>query len=92
MTSPRDDGPEQTTVTVLAFGAVADVVGAPRLDLVLSEESCVSDVLQRVLDQYPGLASRRTVLRVAVNGVYAAEADRVLPGDELALIPPVAGG
>ena len=39
-----------------------------------------------------GSPSRRASIRVAVNGTYAAPEDPVAYGDEVALIPPVAGG
>ncbi len=41
---------------------------------------------------YPVLATRPSSIRFARNGAYADIDDRLADGDELALIPPVAGG
>ena len=45
-----------------------------------------------IVERYPGLEPYRGCLRLAINGTYASLEDAVKPGDELALIPPVAGG
>jgi len=45
-----------------------------------------------LLSRYPALAPHRRSIRIAVNGTYAFATDPVRPGDEIALIPPVAGG
>jgi molybdopterin synthase catalytic subunit/molybdopterin synthase sulfur carrier subunit len=50
------------------------------------------DLLALACVRWPRLAPFRGCLRVAVNGAYAAPVDAVGAGDEVALIPPVAGG
>jgi molybdopterin converting factor small subunit len=45
-----------------------------------------------LIARFPSLAPHRSSLRIAVNGSYAFASDPVAGGDEVALIPPVAGG
>jgi len=79
-------------VTLLAFAGVRDVIGAAELRLPLSAPCTAAELLAEVCRRYPALAPWRASIRVAVNGAYAAAGDPVSPGDEVALIPPVAGG
>ena len=78
------------TVDVLLFASYADAIGAPRVAVDLPHDATVRDVLQRVRD----LAGKRVPERplVAVNKRYAHDDQRVSPTDEIAIIPPVAGG
>lgn len=78
-------------ITVRFFASYADSLGLARTQLALDSGSRVSDVLASVA-RLPGAAGLPKNPRVAVNQIFA-EADTVLKmGDEVALIPPVAGG
>ena len=79
-------------VRVLAFAGARDVLGSPELRFPLPGPCTASELLGQVCARYPALVPYRGSLRVAVNGVYAAPGDPVRAGDEVALIPPVAGG
>lgn len=84
--------PVASTVKMLAFAGVRDIVGAPELDLPLPASCTAEALLRDVCARFPALAPYRASLRVAVNGSYANPGDPVVAGDEVALIPPVAGG
>ena len=78
---------------VLAFAGARELVGAAEVEVeVDSPHSTVAELLDRLCDRYPGLQAYRPIIRVAVNGAYASDGDPVVAGDEVALIPPVAGG
>jgi molybdopterin converting factor small subunit len=78
------------TVTVLLFASYADAFGRPRIDVPLVPRSTVADLVTLLRDGHAGTLPPRPL--VAVNQEYAGY-DRVIqPGDEIALIPPVAGG
>ena len=77
-------------IRLLAFGGTKQILHASELHFPLEAPSSVADLLDRICHDYPALAKRS--LRLAVNGAYAQPGDRVAPGDEVALIPPVAGG
>jgi molybdopterin converting factor subunit 1 len=78
-------------ITVRFFASYADSLGLARTQLALDSGSRVSDVLASVA-RLPGAAALPKNPRVAVNQIIA-DADTLLKtGDEVALIPPVAGG
>src|SRR5262249_30815194 len=52
----------------------------------------VAGAWQMLVDAYPALGPAATSIRFARNGAYADATEGLVDGDELALIPPVAGG
>ena len=78
-------------VTVLLFASYADALGNDELDLTLPAGATVEDAIHQV-SQLPGAERVPPAPLVAVNERYASLQQRLSPGDELALIPPVAGG
>jgi sulfur-carrier protein len=79
------------TITVLLFASYADAFGRERLAVPIESGATVGDIVARV--RADGGANRLPPRPlVAVNREYAPY-DRVLSADdEVALIPPVAGG
>ena len=82
---------EPMSVTVLLFASYADALGASSLRVDLPVDATVADVLAR-LRARPGAERLPPSPLVAVNQRYATAASLVRPGDEVAVIPPVAGG
>ena len=78
------------TVTVLLFASYADALG-PTVELQLGAEPTVADVVQR-LTSLPAGGRLPPRPLVAVNQSYATYDHPVRAGDEVAVIPPVAGG
>jgi MoaE-MoaD fusion protein len=78
------------TVTVLLFASYAESVGVSSLSLELPEGARVQDALMRVRERAASALPAKPL--VAVNQVYARITDPLRGGDELAIIPPVAGG
>jgi molybdopterin converting factor subunit 1 len=79
------------TVTVLLFASYADALGTRSMPVDVAPGATVADVVTHVRS-LPGATRLPSQPMVAVNERYA-KADRVLePGDEVAIIPPVAGG
>ena len=79
------------TVTLLLFASYADALGASTLDMELPQEATVGDLLSAVRAR-PGADKLPPAPMVAVNQRYATLESIVREGDEVALIPPVAGG
>ena len=79
------------TIAVLLFASYADVLGGDRIVLELPSGASVRDLLERVA-QLPGGDRLPPTPMVAVNYAYAGPHQRLKVGDEVALIPPVAGG
>lgn len=78
-------------VRVRLFGQHREAAGVPAVEMELAVGSTASDVL-RVLRDHPAVNAPLSGAAVAVNHEYSP-ADRVIRrGDEVAIIPPVAGG
>ena len=80
-----------STVTVQLFASYAESFGGSTLELPLEAGSTVADLLDRVR-LLPGASILPRSPRVAVNRKFAAADQVVNSQDEVALIPPVAGG
>lgn len=78
-------------ITVRFFASYADSLGLDQTELTLDAGSSVTDVLASVA-QMPGAQALHARPLVAVNHVYAGPATLLEQGDEVAVIPPVAGG
>ena len=79
------------TVTVLLFESYADVIGRSSLELSLPPGSTVSAVVAELSALAAGERLPPRPL-VAVNETYASLSTVLASGDEVAVIPPVAGG
>ncbi|CAA9421911.1 MAG: Molybdopterin synthase sulfur carrier subunit [uncultured Rubrobacteraceae bacterium] len=79
-------------IEVLLFGAAADRAGTRKIQLELEGGTTLAEVWPRLVDRHPELSSMRDTLAFAVNGEYARMDERVGPGDEVAVLPPVSGG
>ena len=76
--------------TILTFAAARELVGE-RLTLDLPPELCTRDLRREILSAYPALSELKN-FAIAVNEAYAFPDEPVRPGDEIVIIPPVAGG
>lgn len=79
------------TIAILLFASYADALGGERITLDLPAGACVRDLLDRIR-LLPGADRLPLAPVVAVNQEYAAPHHRLTSGDEVAIIPPVAGG
>ncbi|MEY4609523.1 MAG: hypothetical protein RL625_1740 [Gemmatimonadota bacterium] len=77
------------TITVLLFASWADALGS-RLSVALPEGASVADLLRELAGRAVGRPL--PVPMVAINQRYATPGQRISMGDEVAIIPPVAGG
>jgi molybdopterin converting factor small subunit len=78
-------------VTVLLFASYADALGASSLTVELPANATVADVLADLRSR-TGSERLPPAPLVAVNQRYAGVTSAVCEGDEVAVIPPVAGG
>ncbi len=75
-------------MTVLFFGVLAEVVGNSKIEM---DPSPDTDSLRNALfQQYPALAHHAVVL--AVNLARVQNNTALSPTDEVAMLPPFAGG
>ncbi len=79
------------SITVLLFASYADSLGANSLEVDLQPGWTVADIVSHVRT-LPGATSLPAEPLVAVNERYAKRDRLLAAGDEVAIIPPVAGG
>ena len=83
--------PASLTVRVLLFASYAESLGAEALDLTLSSPATVGGVVER-LRALPGGRLLPPKPLCARNLAHADAAEPVADGDEIAILPPLAGG
>ena len=79
-------------VRLLFFAVLRDITGTSSADLEIPEGTRAADVWQRLCLDYQRLAGYTQPPMTAINESYAAPDTVLRDGDELAFIPPVAGG
>jgi molybdopterin converting factor subunit 1 len=80
-----------SNLTVQLFASYAESFGSQSLNIQIDEGATVRDLVGR-LRLLPGAETLPASPRVAVNRKFASADQPIHPGDEVALIPPVAGG
>lgn len=80
-----------SVVTVQLFASYADIFGAPQLEIPLDPGSTVADLVRRI-QSLPSGNLLPASPKVALNRKFASPDKLIGSGDEIALIPPVAGG
>ncbi|MDD5262730.1 MAG: MoaD/ThiS family protein [Methylacidiphilales bacterium] len=77
---------------VFLFHTLKDSAGTDRIDLAFDKPLDAAGLWELLIAHAPALASHRKSARIACNQGYLAPGERIHPGDEVALIPPVSGG
>jgi molybdopterin synthase catalytic subunit len=80
------------TVRVLLFATYADLAGREAVDIPSLPQATVADVLRHLRAAVPGADRLPSRPLVAVNRVHASLETQVSDGDEVAILPPMAGG
>jgi molybdopterin converting factor small subunit len=83
--------PPRLTVRVLLFASYAETLGAEALQLTLPSPATVGGVLER-LRAFPGGGLLPPKPLCARNLAHATWDEPVADGDEIAILPPLAGG
>ena len=79
-------------VEVLFFAAARERAGTDRESVELEASATVAELSGLLAERHPALAPLLPRLRFAVNQAFVPSAHALAQGDEVALIPPVAGG
>ena len=80
-----------STVTVQLFASYAELLGATEIAVSVTDQPTVSDLVAAIR-ALPGANALPAEPKVAVNRAFARPTQRLSASDEIALIPPVAGG
>lgn len=78
-------------IRTLLFATYRDLAGTDSLELELPSGSTAADLVARLRSR-DGLGAIPAAPALAVNQVYAPLTTSLADGDEVALLPPVAGG
>ena len=79
-------------VRLLYFAVLRDITGTSEAELNLADGARAGDVWTSMRREYSQLAAYETPPLIAVNQTYARPDTVLHDGDEVAFIPPVAGG
>jgi sulfur-carrier protein len=79
-------------VTVSFYSYFKDLVGAPKLELSLPDDSSLGDLLDLLSTRFPRLAKMKKSMLTAVGVEYENRSRVLKEGDEVSLFPPVQGG
>ena len=76
---------------LLLFGIAREVVGEMKVSIDTAQTPDIKTVKEKLIDQHPSLNDLASI-RFAINGEYVDDQAIVNADDEVAIIPPVAGG
>ena len=77
---------------MLFFAVFRELIGAQKAQLELADGACIRDAIAALEAQHPSIRELRGRYRVALNHAFVDDSTGLANDDELALIPPVAGG
>lgn len=78
------------TYSIQTFAAARELLGSP-VSLTLPDGATARDLRTGLVETYPSLLELKD-FAIARNEEYAMPGEVLKPGDELVIIPPVAGG
>ncbi|NHC60697.1 molybdopterin converting factor subunit 1 [Paenalcaligenes suwonensis] len=81
-----------SSISVLYFAQVAELVGTRQETWPLSESLTVEHWLEQLIARYPQLSPLHRRLKIAVNQEYAHKQTVIHAGNEVAVFEPVTGG
>ncbi|MEO8035166.1 MAG: molybdopterin converting factor subunit 1 [Acidobacteriota bacterium] len=79
-------------VRLLFFAVLRDITGQIESDLTVADGTRAADVWEILRQRYTQLAGYTQPPMIAINEEYARADSLLREGDQLAFIPPVAGG
>ncbi len=80
------------SVRVLVFAKFAELLAREEIDVTIAPPATVGDVIAKIRASIPAAKALPPELLCARNRAHASPSDTVSDGDELALLPPLAGG
>lgn len=79
-------------INLLLFGSLREAAGESRLEVELADGTTLADLRQWLADRNPLVDKLGDRLAGSINMEIADQADVLKDGDEVAFLPPVAGG
>lgn len=79
-------------VRVLFFGILKDIAGRPEDTLELPDGATIASIFEHYAERHPRLRQADSSIVFARNRQFSDRETPVMPGDEIAFLPPVSGG
>ena len=79
-------------ITIHCYGPAREIAGAETLLLLLTDTATVADALARLAERGELFAALLRQCAIAVGDEIVPRSHPLAAGDEVALLPPVAGG
>jgi molybdopterin converting factor small subunit len=79
-------------VSIEFFGAQRVTTKTDRIDMPITEDTTVHDVLEYVMGRYPSLSLDEDMVIVTVNRQIAAREQTLSNGDTVSFLPFISGG
>lgn len=80
-------------IKVLFFASARESTGVTQAEIELAESATTEDLKKVIQETYPRLSfEKNTNLKLAINRRYVTEITVLRDRDEVAVIPPIAGG
>lgn len=79
-------------IEVQFYGVLQEAAGTRSTSFPLEQPAALTEVLERLQAQLPGLSEHLPRLACAVNDQIVPRSHTIEPGATLALLPPVSGG
>jgi molybdopterin converting factor small subunit len=79
-------------VQVELFSHLRDLAGTSKVDIDVAEGAVVSDLLERLYDQFPALRSRDRGILIGAGVEFVDRDYKLKPHDVISVMPPVQGG
>lgn len=83
---------QEITVTVRLFAAPREFTGKSEIEVSLPIGAKLTDLIEMLSAEYPGLGKYLPYSKLAVNHALATPEAMLSDHDEVALLPPVGGG
>lgn len=83
---------DQMKIRVQFYSQLRDLAGLEKIDIDLLDKSKVSDLLEKIYDQFPALRPRDKTLLVGAGVEFVDRNYEIKSGDEISIMPPVQGG
>lgn len=84
--------PKTVRITVRYFAQAREFAGTKEEHLELTGMTRVQEVISKIGEAHPRLREMQQIMRVVVNGRMTDDNILLKDGDQIALVPPMAGG
>jgi molybdopterin converting factor small subunit len=79
-------------VRALFYAQLRDLVGSREIDVDLAEGATVRDLLEQIYAQQPKLRSHDKSILIGAGVEFVDRNYKLMPADEISIMPPVQGG